>query len=258
MTDADLNPEAVTGHSDLRAAVADGFVGEEGTRAATLSLEALERIRTDIVAGALKPDMKLHLGSMRARYGVGLSPLREALSRLAADGLVSFSGQRGFRVAPVSRADLADITRSRQIVEGAALRLAIACGGDDWEAEIVTSHHLLRRATERSAADHTISVDDVAWAAWEARHRAFHASLVSACPLNALKGFRALLYDKAERYRRLMLSWPFRPDEVLAEHDLLRDAVLARDPDRAVGVLEEHIAITADLLDAELARIEGG
>ena len=89
MTDADLNPEAVTGQSDLRAAMADGFVGEEGTRAATLSLEALERIRTDIVAGALKPDMKLHLGSMRARYGVGLSPLREALWRLAADGRVS-------------------------------------------------------------------------------------------------------------------------------------------------------------------------
>ena len=41
-----------------------------------------------------------------------------------------------------------------------------------------------------------------------------------------------------------------------AEHDLLRDAVLARDPDRAVGVLEEHIAITADLLDAELVRME--
>ncbi|WP_372023664.1 FCD domain-containing protein [Tistrella mobilis] len=224
----------------------------DGARAATLSLEALERIRQDIVAGALKPDTKLHLGSMRARYGVGLSPLREALSRLAADGLVSFSGQRGFRVAPVSRADLADITRSRQIIEGAALRLAIACGGDDWEAEIITSHHLLRRATER----HLGAGDDAGWAVWEERHRAFHAALVSACPLNALKSFRALLYDKAERYRRLMLAGPFRAEEVSAEHDLLRDAVLARDPDRAVGVLEEHIAITADLLDAELVRME--
>lgn len=77
--------------------------------------EALRRMRADIVAGALKPDQKLSFKYLVSRYGVGTSPLREALCQLAGQGLVDLESQRGFRLAPVSKADLMDVISLRRL-----------------------------------------------------------------------------------------------------------------------------------------------
>lgn len=217
----------------------------------TLSLQVLDRIKSDILGGLLSPDEKLRINAMRQRYGIGTSPLREALSRLAADGLVSFEGQRGFRVAPVSRADLEDITLTRQMVEPMALRLAMEHGDDTWEAEIITAFHLFKRHNERGLPRHQMAL-----AAWEDRHRAFHVALVSACPLRSLKQFLAQLYDKAERYRRLLLAREFSPEDMIEEHRQLMQAVLDRRADEACESLINHIALTADIVSDELGRRE--
>lgn len=222
-----------------------------GAQGNTLSLQVLDRIKADILGGRLKPDAKLRINAMRQRYGIGTSPLREALSRLAAHGLVSFEGQRGFRVAPVSRADLEDITLTRQMIEPMALRLAIENGDDAWEAGLITAFHLFKRQNERG-----LPRDDAALAAWENRHRAFHAALVAACPLPSLKAFFAQLYDKAERYRRLLLSYDFRPEDVIEEHRSLMQAVLDRRVEEACESLINHIALTADIVSGELERRE--
>ena len=63
---------------------------------------AVDMLRHDIVAGVLKPDTKLKMRELKARYGMGGSPLREALAQLAARGLVSQEPQRGFRVPALS------------------------------------------------------------------------------------------------------------------------------------------------------------
>src|ERR1700694_1563026 len=68
------------------------------------------KIREDIVFGHLAPGEKLRIEDLRGRYGLGATPLREALSRLSAIGLVEASAQRGFRVARVSVEDLDDVT----------------------------------------------------------------------------------------------------------------------------------------------------
>lgn len=222
-----------------------------GGQGNTLSLQVLERIKADILGGRLEPDAKLRLNVMRRRYGIGTSPLREALSRLAAQGLVSFEGQRGFRVAPVSRADLEDITLTRQMIEPMALRLAIENGDDTWEAGIITAFHLFKRGNERG-----LPRDDAALAAWEERHRAFHAALVAACPLTSLKDFFGQLYDKAERYRRVLLSYDFAPEDVIAEHRNLMQAVLDRRVNEACETLINHIALTADIVSGALERRE--
>ena len=83
-------------------------------------------IEADILRGALAPGARLGIAETAARYGVGATPLREALSRLAARGLVDAIGQRGFRVKPISRDDLADIVRIRTVIEREALRLSMA------------------------------------------------------------------------------------------------------------------------------------
>ena len=67
------------------------------------------------------PGEKLRIEHMKDDYGVGGATLREALSLLISDALVVSQGQRGFRVAPVSLEDLADITETRVMLEGEAL-----------------------------------------------------------------------------------------------------------------------------------------
>ena len=122
----------------------------------TLAERATQRIEADIVRGALAPNARLGIAETAARYGVGATPLREALSRLAARGLVNAIGKRGFRVQSISRDDLADIVRIRSVLEREAIRLSIAAGDGAWEGEIVgalaSAQALRRRESARASA----------------------------------------------------------------------------------------------------------
>src|SRR5690348_9792140 len=86
------------------------------------------KLRADILNGRLLPGAKLHLDDLKSALGVSLSPLREGLSRLAAEGLVTFEDQRGFSVAPVSKRNFQEIIDLRLILETKALRASIAQG----------------------------------------------------------------------------------------------------------------------------------
>src|ERR1700732_3123875 len=110
---------------------------EADPAADTLSERAAAWIEADILSGVLAPGGRLGIADTAARYGVGATPVREALSRLAARGLVDAIGQRGFRVQSISRDDLADIVRIRSVLEREAIRLSIAAGDGGWEGVIV-------------------------------------------------------------------------------------------------------------------------
>ena len=89
---------------------------------ATLAEAAFTRLRADILGVKFRPGERMHVERLRSEYGVGATPLREALSKLSSLELVVAEGQRGFRVAPVSIENLLDITKTRAWIEGAALR----------------------------------------------------------------------------------------------------------------------------------------
>src|SRR5690606_40721343 len=89
---------------------------DKDTRPKTLTDQAYMMLRADVIAGRLKPGAKLRVEQLRGQYEVGATPLREALSRLSADGFVISEGQRGFRVVPMSVADLQDITNVRILI----------------------------------------------------------------------------------------------------------------------------------------------
>jgi GntR family carbon starvation induced transcriptional regulator len=214
----------------------------------TASEAALRLLRRDIVSGALAPDSKLKLRVLKERYGIGGSPMREALAQLAAQGLVHQSSQKGFRVPPLSAAHLLDITRSRQLVEVEAVKLAIAHGGADWEDEIVTSYHLLERLYHRLRGAERPDTHE-----FETRHQRFHRALIAACPLGSVREFCDQLYTQATRYRLLLRRYGFTREAVLAEHRILMQAVLGRNKAKAGKALNAHIAITADVLLSELA-----
>src|SRR3712207_9157065 len=95
--------------------------GEKKTIASRVSHE----IRQAILRGDMKPGSKINLDRLRTAYDISLSPLREALSRLVADGLVELEDLRGYRVAPVSTSNLAEVTRLRVEFESLALKHSI-------------------------------------------------------------------------------------------------------------------------------------
>ncbi len=102
--------------------------------AATLSERAATLVEHDILAGQLAPGTRLGIVDLVQRYDIGATPLREGLARLVSRGLIVGIGERGFRVADISREDLLDITLMRTAVEMEAVRLAISHGDDAWEA----------------------------------------------------------------------------------------------------------------------------
>lgn len=219
---------------------------------ATASEVAIRLLRRDIVSGALEPDSKLKLRVLKERYGIGGSPMREALAQLAAQGLVHQLSQKGFRVPPLSAAHLVDITRSRQLVEAEAVKLAIEHGQADWEDEIVASYHLLERLYHRLRGTERPDVHE-----FEARHQRFHRALIAACPLKSVTEFCDQLYVQATRYRLLLRRYAFTREVVVAEHRILMRAVLGRNKAEAARALKAHIGITTDVLLSALTGRAG-
>lgn len=197
-------------------------------------------LRADLLSCRLRPGQKLNIVSLASNLGASLGAVREALSRLTAEGLVISSTNRGFQAAPVSEAELLDLTSTRLDIETDCLRRAIRIGGVEWETRIVATHYRLSRIPERVEED-----ADRINEAWASAHREFHAALVAACDSPWRMRLRDFLYDQTERYRRL--SVPATPDErdLAAEHQSLMEATLAHDEDLACRLLSQHLNITA-------------
>lgn len=121
----------------------------------TLTETTYRMIRADILARALRPKAKLRIDELRERYGTGSSAVREALSRLVSEDLVTAEEQKGFRVAPMPVPEFRDITDLRILLEEEAIRKAVAFGDEAWEAQIVATYHRLERAELRMADGET-------------------------------------------------------------------------------------------------------
>ena len=198
-------------------------------------------MRSDVLDGAFEPGAKLPFAMLQERYTVSIGTIREALSHLVSEGLITLDAGRGFRVAPVSRADLLDISEMRVDFEKRALTDAMAHGDDAWEVRIISSFHLLEKLSERPASDWVREAGR-----WTTFHRNYHAALVSGCRSRWLLHFRALLFDQAERYRLLSLRHRPASNTRKGEHRAIMEAVLARDAERACKLAEQHIRKTVD------------
>jgi len=213
------------------------------TRISTRASTVYDRLHDDILTGKLKPGVKLRLKDLISKYDTGNSPLREALNRLSANGMVVREENRGFRVPTASTAELAELTRTRCWLEEIALRESIANGDSAWEERIVlASHWLTRAARSKEAAVDKSSPD------WETHHRGYHQALISACNSKILMDFCAELSQRTFRYRNLAEVVEYRDRHELEEHQQLQEAALSRDADLAVELLHKHYTITSEIL----------
>lgn len=211
----------------------------------TLASQLMARLREAIVSGALKAGAKINLDQARAQFQVSLSPLREALARLIADGLVEFEDNRGYRVAPVSLANFEEVASLREEFEVYALREAMRLGDLAWESDVMRALHVVNRTTRDASRPETLE-------AWEAAHRAFHLSLLAGCGKPILVGFCSRLLNLNDRYRRTFLARTSGDRNVMIEHSEIAQGAVARDADFACERLREHLARTGCNLRAHL------
>lgn len=214
----------------------------------TLNATVFNLLRQDILTGRLRPGERLRAETLRQRYDVGGSPVREALMRLEAEDFVVLEQNKGFRVAGVSAEHLQDLSRTRVEIEGLALKWSIAKGGVDWESAIVASMHRLASVPKHLDAEGQQRNLD-----WLRYHREFHAALVAACDSAVLAGIRDHLFDQAERYVALSISVGGEVRDDVSEHQGIMEAALARDTELALALNRRHIERTTKKL---LAAIE--
>ncbi len=209
----------------------------------TLSQAAYRALKSDIIRGKRPPGERLRIEKLKSIYGIGPTPLREALQKLNQDRLVLSEGNRGFTVAPLNTAEFADLNLARTVIEKEALRLSIEKGDRDWEARIVAASYIMRKE-DMALPSAQEGVPD----RWERANAEFHTSLVSACGSDWLLRIRAGLHELCERYRRASVYQKMGSRNLGAEHADIAEAVLARDANRACELIERHFALTASIL----------
>ncbi|WP_284620225.1 GntR family transcriptional regulator [Aquabacterium humicola] len=216
----------------------DGDTAENGSR--TLIERSYERLRDDIVEGRLAPGEKLRVEHLKSRYGVGAGTLREAITRLVSDALVVAEGQRGFRVAPMTLADLEDLTQLRLHIEIEALRQSIRHGDAAWRAALQQAYD------ELSAFEQPVRPEQRV--AWEQRNARFHEALIGACQSPWTVKVLQMLGRHSERYRRQAIGLSTSGRDVHEEHRQIFEMAMSGQEARAALALEAHIRATPDHL----------
>ena len=196
--------------------------------------KAYRRLRADVVFGRLAPGQRLTLDRMREAYAASVSTLREALNRLAAEGLIVAEGARGFEVPPISSVDLRELASLRCLLEAHALRESFSAGDMEWEGRVVAAHHKLAAMEKRMQAGDRNQVETWKRYDWE-----FHHALISACGSRALLATHASVYDRYLRYQ--MVAGVYRGEVAAGEHRKLLACALSRDVEGAQATLQRHV-----------------
>jgi DNA-binding GntR family transcriptional regulator len=208
----------------------------------TLGNDVFHRLRSDILAGKFTPGQQLRLAPLGIQYGVSLSVLREALTRLAGQDLVRSEPQMGFSIVTLSEREILDLTEVRVHIAGLAMEWAIERGDVRWEGDMIAAHHVMTTIPRFASLDPPAVSEE-----WAEAHANFHTALMAGCQSERLLAIQQRLYDAAEIYRRW--AAPAEPNRAEGdEHQAILAAALARDAHAARELLAQHVRRTAEIL----------
>lgn len=199
----------------------------------------LQRISEGIQTGELKPGQRLKSHDLAKRWEVSPTPVREALQRLAAVGLVEAQAQKGMRVAPLIPKDMREVYSLRLLLEPFALRVSLENRTPEWEGDVEAKWEDLRE----ELAHPTVEVIN-----FERVHSAFHNALMSECGSSWMERLTAALGAHSVRYRILSLGPRGGAAHALTEHEELLETCLGDDIDAAVAFLFQHIKGTVETI----------
>jgi GntR family transcriptional regulator, carbon starvation induced regulator len=223
---------------------------DTGAKGQTIARHLESTIRTDIISGALRPDDRLTVKGLALRYRVSATPVREALQHLAEQAFVQIDPQVGARVAPLRADEVADVYEVRALIESEATRRALLRGDMQWLSRVMREWNALRALETLQGDSPTRDAGDAE--AWVTAHRAFHATILSACGSPLLLRFLDTLYDHSARYQSLLRRDAMFVRGSPTEHADLVDALLARDADEAALIVRTQLSLAAVRLLGDL------
>ncbi|MBM2577844.1 GntR family transcriptional regulator [Jannaschia sp. Os4] len=198
--------------------------------------DMLARLTTARIA----PGTRIKPADLQGEYGCSAGTVRDVLLQLSRTGVVRFELQRGFRAAEATPARLADLARMRVLLEQEGACAAMAAGGIDWEARLAAAHHRLVHIERQivAAADPTPLIE-----LWTSSDRNFHETMLSDCGSPVLLETWGGIY--AQFRQQLLPSDELTPDYfpvIVAEHQAVLAAALARDPAALRAAIARHFA----------------
>jgi len=204
-------------------------------------------LKADLISCRLRPGERLTISQLQNDHALSQAAVREALSRLTAEGLVEIERNRGFRAAPVSASGFRDLTEACLTVEIPCLRSSIQHGDTEWELNLVATYHRALHTLELVAA----GKEDVE--AYARMRLAFYEALLGACANPWLIWSWRLLYAQNMRYRHLYMPLAHYELELNPEHESIMQAVLARDSERAVALSISNYEKISSFIEKQIA-----
>ncbi|WP_448618371.1 GntR family transcriptional regulator [Geodermatophilus sp. URMC 65] len=222
------------------------------TEEASKADQVHRRLREEIELGELAPGTPLSELSLVARTGASRTPVREALRRLAAEGLVDLVPRQGARVSRVSARSVRDLFEFRTLLEPAAVRQATEAAVAD--PQVHRAFAEMREGFARLQAQQPS----------QARSRAFYHladrfdwAVIEATRNEHLRRTIAEVRPHTARLRNLSHVDPARVDVSVAEHIVICDALLTGDADTAAAATAEHLELSLRTIFRNLAAGPG-
>lgn len=203
-------------------------------------------LRREILSCAIPPGAEIKDAEFAERFSVSRSPVRDALLRLEAEGLVLINPRKGYRAAPISIADARDLFAFRAILEPACATSVAAEAGD----EALTSLDRFRSMEGSALADGGAAASFVEY------NREFHLAIARLCSNRRIQETTVDLIEQFDRFVTVSISRDASEQhaDLIAEHCDIIDALQARDGKRAGRILARHAGRARKRVLAALAR----
>jgi DNA-binding GntR family transcriptional regulator len=213
------------------------------TSAASARIAA--QLRAAILGGELRPGNRIRQEEIAERFGASRLPVREALRILEAEGLTEHEPNKGHRVPRLSLHEVTVIYQMRERLEALAL-------AESLEHLSVAAHERLEEIQTRIEANTDVNT-------FLDLDREFHLLSYSGCAIDPLNSMVTRLWNSTQHYRRafVSLSGPGRMWVVNAEHRLLLDAIIRKDPVDTERHISGHIRRTRIELEAHPELFDG-
>jgi len=233
--------------SALSAAPARPSTDPPSLNHATLAEQVYHHLRREILNNAYPPEAALPENVIASQLRVSRVPVREALHRLAAEGLVTLRPRQGAVVSSLSHQQFLDAYRVREALEELAIRLALPQLDAADLAELARLQDEMREHAARNDAD-----------AFFAANRAFHALFIERSNNDYLKGIYFPLIDQMQRHVSPSLELRGGLGTSVEEHQAVLEAIRAGDADEAARLLREHIHVPQRALEAHADSVTKG
>ena len=210
----------------------------------SLAAAVVERLRDKILHGELREGEQLRQDAIAAEFQISRIPVREALSHLAAEGLITIVANRGAVVSALSPDEIMQLFETRAVLECYMLRQAIA---NFTEKDFQAAEEILRHFEESLEND----ADVKSWGQW---NWTFHCALYAPANRPVMLSFLKTLNNNCDRYTRLHLVFT-RDLHMAGKAPLeLLDAFRTKNPAIASDALWKHITTAGEYLKEFIQR----